>query len=154
MDELYPRLTHAIFDPWLDSSQYGSLAEIMPINDPPGPVGSAYDGGWEGYLQRALLQALGRAPHPYAQSYCGNGALDACRAAVQAALQGTIDALTAKYGTADMSAWTCARSNAGGLCNPANDDVQFSAVGVGSVPGIPWINRPTFQQVIEYQARR
>jgi hypothetical protein len=156
MDALYPRLAHAIFDPWLDSGQFGQLTGIMGLNNPPGPLGSAYDGGWEGYLQRSLRQAVNPAiANPYSQSYCGSGSLPACQAAVQSALQGALDAITSAYGTADPTQWTCSRSNANASqCNPANDDIQFSAVGVGTVPGIPWVNRPTFQQVVSYHEQR
>ena len=156
MDALYPRLAHAVFDPWLDGSQFSLLRGINPLNNPPGPVGSAYDGGWEGYLQRALRQAANPAiANPYSQNYCGSGTLPACQAALQAALQGTIDALTGAYGTADPTQWTCSRSNTGsGQCSPAVDDIQFSAVGVGSVPNMPWVNRPTFQQVVSYASQR
>lgn len=168
MDELYVQLTHAVFDPWLSSQQYGQLAGLLPINDVPRAQGSAYDGGWEGYLQRALLQSLGQAGHPYSQSYCGNGSRGACQAAVQAALQNTITALTSLYGSADPSTWTCSRANSGGSgaapgtgqapgqaeCNPAYDDIQYSAVGVGTVPSMPWVNRPTFQQVASWPAHR
>jgi acyl-homoserine lactone acylase PvdQ len=156
MDDLYPRLTHAVFDPWLDSGQYGMLAGLLPIVDLPGPLGSAYDGGWEGYLQRAFRQAVNPAiANPYSQSYCGSGSASACAGALQAALQATIDNLTAAYGSGDPKAWTCSRSNQGsGQCNPARDDIVFSPVGVASVPDIPWVNRPTFQQVVQYGAHR
>ncbi len=138
MDELYPRLTHAVFDPWLNASQYAQLAGLNPINDVPRAQGSAYDGGWEGYLQRSLLQALGSAPNAYSHSYCGNGSLGACQAALENALQGTITAMTSLYGSPNPSAWTCSRSNPTGgrapgsgqaigvECNPALDDIQFS----------------------------
>ncbi len=152
MDDLYPRLTHAVFDPWLDGGQYTLLAGILPINNPPGPVGSAYDGGWEGFLQRAFRQAVNPAiANGYSQNYCGA----TCAARLQTALQATIDSLTKAYGSADPNAWTCARSNQGsGQCNPARDDIVFSPVGVASVPNIPWVNRPTFQQVVQYTAHR
>ena len=162
MDALYPRLAHAVFDPWLDATQFGLLAGLNALNNPPGPLGSAYDGGWEGYLQRSLRQAVNPAiANGYSQVYCGgagqggNGSLSACQTAVQGALQGAIDALAAAYGSADPTAWSCARANQGaGQCNPADDDIVFSAVGVVSVPDIPWINRPTFQQVVQYPAHR
>ena len=162
MDALYPRLAHAVFDPWLDATQFGLLVSLNALNNPPGPLGSAYDGGWEGYLQRSLRQAVNPAiANGYSQVYCGgagqggNGSLSACQTAVQGALQGTIDALAAAYGSADPTAWSCARANQGaGQCNPADDDIVFSAVGVASVPDIPWINRPTFQQVVQYPAHR
>ena len=156
MDALYPRLTHAVFDPWLNAGQYAQLAGIMGINNPPGALGSAYDGGWEGYLQRALRQAVNPSiANPYSQGYCGSGSLARCQAALQAALQQTIDALSSAYGSSDPASWTCSRSNSGqGQCNPAADDIVFSPVGVGSVPNIPWVNRPTFQQVVQYGAHR
>ncbi|HEX6349954.1 MAG TPA: penicillin acylase family protein [Candidatus Dormibacteraeota bacterium] len=152
MDDLYPRLTHAVFDAWLDGGQYATLAGILAINNPPGPTGSAYDGGWEGYLQRAFRQAVNPAiANGYSQSYCQPG----CAARLQAALQATIDSLAKAYGSSDPNAWTCARSNSGsGQCNPARDDIVFSPVGVASVPNIPWVNRPTFQQVVQYTDRR
>src|SRR5947199_9480107 len=34
----------------------------------------------------------------------------------------------------------------------ADDEIQHSAVGVTSVPPIDWINRPTFQQVVQIPA--
>ena len=70
------------------------------------------------------------------------------------ALQAAINALTQAYGSSDPSAWTCARTNAGsGQCSPARDDIQFQPTGALQVPGIPWVNRPTFQRVVQYPAR-
>jgi hypothetical protein len=37
---------------------------------------------------------------------------------------------------------------------PVYDQIQFSTVGVIGQPPIPWQNRPTFQQVIEFPAHR
>ena len=156
MDALYPRLAHAVFDPWLSQSQFAQLEGLLALNNPPGPVGSAYDGGWEGYLQRALRQAVTPAiASPYSQPYCGSGSLAACQSALRGALQATLDALTAAYQNGDPNSWSCARSNSGaGRCDPGNDDIQFSAVGVMTVPNMPWQNRPTFQQVVQFPASR
>ena len=156
MDAFYPRLAHAVFDPSLDGGTFAQLQGIMALNNPPGPTGSSYDGGWEGYLQRALRQAVNPAiANGFSQSYCGSGSLSACQTAVQDALQGALDQLSSAYGSADPSTWTCSRSNTNAAqCNPAADDIQFSAVGVGTVPGMPWVNRPTFQQVVSYQQQR
>jgi hypothetical protein len=156
MDALYPRLTQAVFGPWLDSTQLSLLEGILPDHNAPGPVGSAYDGGWEGYLQRALRQAVNPAiPNAYSQSYCGAGSLPACQTALVGALQGVIDALTAAYSSSDPNAWTCSRSNsATGQCTPAADDIVFRPVGVEKVPNLAWVNRPTFQQVVSYPTQR
>jgi acyl-homoserine lactone acylase PvdQ len=156
MDQLYPRLAHAIFDPWLDSGQFSRMTGIMGLNNPPGALGSAYDGGWEGYLQRSLAQAVNPSLTPrYSQSYCGSANLAPCQAALIAALQATIDAETSAYGSSNPASWTCDRANSGaGQCNPAADDIVFTAVGVESIPNMHWVNRPTFQQVVEYPAHR
>src|SRR5439155_250826 len=103
MDKLYPRVVHAVFDPWLaprpnsnDGDSFGLLAGLNPLNDPPRAQGSAYDGGWEGYVQRALRQALNpRIRNGYSQVYCGGdgnggkGSLASCRTALKTALQST-----------------------------------------------------------------
>jgi len=41
-----------------------------------------------------------------------------------------------------------------GQCNPKVEDIKFSAVGAQSIPDIAWINRPTFQQVVQFPASR
>jgi acyl-homoserine lactone acylase PvdQ len=180
MDKLYPRLAHAVFDPWLapragtgEPDAFGQLTGLVSLNDLPRAQGSAYDGGWEGYLQRSLQQAVNPAvAHGYSQVYCGgngsggNGDLASCQAALKSALDSTISQLTNVYGTSDPNAWTCSRTNETGgrapgsaqadgvRCNPSLDDIQFSVLGVGKVPSMPWVNRPTFQQVVQFPGGR
>ena len=180
MDKLYPRLAQAVFAPWLaprsnssDADSFGQLTSLMGINDIPRAQGSAYDGGWEGYLQRSLRQAVHPTlAHGYSQLYCGgasggeNGDLASCQTALKGALDSTIAQLTSIYESSDANAWTCSRGNdTGGLapgsgqsdgarCNPSLDDIQHSVLGIGKVPGIPWVNRPTFQQVVQYLSSR
>jgi hypothetical protein len=178
MDKLYPRLAHAVFDPWLTPANagepdiFGQLAGMNGLNDLPRAQGSAYDGGWEGYLQRSLQQAVSPAiANAYSQLYCGgngsggNGNLSSCRTALKGALDSTISQLTSIYGSSDPNAWTCSRSNEtgrlpgsgqadGARCNPSLDDIQHSVLGVGKVPSIPWVNRPTFQQVVQFPVGR
>jgi acyl-homoserine lactone acylase PvdQ len=181
MDKLYPRVAHAVFDPWLsprpntsDADSFGQLNGLNPLlGDLPRAQGSAYDGGWEGYLQRSLLQAVNPSiANSYSQVYCGgngspgSGSLASCQEALKHALDLTIGKLTEIYGgSSDPNAWTCSRNNATGReagagqadgtkCNPALDDIQYSAVGVGKVPSMPWVNRPTFQQVVQFLAGR
>jgi acyl-homoserine lactone acylase PvdQ len=179
MDKLYPRLAHALFDPWLSPGPnagepdiFSQLLEMNGLNDLPRAQGSAYDGGWEGYLQRALKQAVNPTlGHAYSQAYCGgngsggNGDLTSCQVALKGALDSTISQLTTIYGSSDPNAWTCSRSNEtgrppgsaqadGARCNPSLDDIQHSVLGVGKVPSIPWVNRPTFQQVVQFPGGR
>ncbi|MEA2420865.1 MAG: hypothetical protein QOE60_3071, partial [Thermoleophilaceae bacterium] len=37
---------------------------------------------------------------------------------------------------------------------PCFDAVRFRAIGGVTVPSIPWINRPTYQQAVEIQGHR
>jgi hypothetical protein len=80
---------------------------------------------------------------------------------VKDALDKTIAKLTSIYGSGEPDSWTCSRGNEtgrapgsgqadGSRCNPTLDDIQYNEVGVGSVPSMPWINRPTFQQVVQF----
>jgi hypothetical protein len=179
MDKLYPRLAHAVFDPWLapggagEPDIFGQLAGMNGLNDLPRAQGSAYDGGWEGYLQRSLEQAVKPAlANGYSQAYCGgngsggNGDLASCQAALKSALDSAISQLTSIYASANPSAWTCSRSNDtggrapgsaqadGARCTPSLDDIQHSVLGVGKVPSMPWVNRPTFQQVVQFPGGR
>src|SRR2546425_12951796 len=117
MAKLSPRLAHAVFGPWLaprpnsnDGDSFGLLAGLNPLNDPPRAQGSAYDGGWEGYLQRALRQALNpRIPNRYSQVYCGGdgnggeGELTSRRAGLEKAPQSTHDPPTSSYRSSDAA---------------------------------------------------
>lgn len=165
MDALYPNLVYAIFDPWLGQHDapgnlYGHVFALKRLANAPGPLGSAYDesaGGWESYVNTALRQIAAESiPDAYSQLYCGSstgsqGTLAGCRLAIVQALDATIARLTAAYGTSDPTLWTCSTNNTlPGECNPSNDYIHFQAVGAQSTTAIPWINRPTFQQVVQY----
>jgi acyl-homoserine lactone acylase PvdQ len=73
--------------------------------------------------------------------YCGNGSLRTCRESLWAAVEGTANDLAARFGSSDPAAW------------------RANASRTGFVPGlipntIRTTNRPTFQQVLEFQRRR
>jgi hypothetical protein len=69
--------------------------------------------------------------------YCGNGVLAACRDAVRNSLAAAVAALGP-----DPATWDA---------NEAGDRIQFAAAGTASIPDMDWVNRPTFQQVVEYR---
>ena len=164
MDALYPNLVYAIFDPWLGDHNapgnlYARVYALKLLSNPPGPQGSAYDesaGGWESYLNTALRQVAGQPINdPFSQIYCGSkngepGTNARCRDALRDALDVTIAQLTAAYGTSDPTRWTCNTNNPPGQCNPKADYIQFMAVGAQHTDPIHWINRPTFQQVVQF----
>lgn len=169
MDELYPRLVTALFDPLFgaggvsstDSLPYGYDVFPMSFADVPNSQGrqrgSAYDGGWEGYLVslfRQLRDAPLADPFPPAvlDKVCGPAG---CAATVTSALEKTYRTLAALNATATVSAWTKNTANAAaGQAQPAYDAIKSQAIGIVGQPAIDWQNRPTFQQVVMFPSHR
>jgi len=86
---------------------------------------------------------------PYSRVYCGNGSLTACRAMLLSTLSQAIG-MTPQQLYADA---TCAAAGRQ-YDQECYDSIAFRAVGVVSQPLLPWINRPTFQQVVEITGHR
>jgi acyl-homoserine lactone acylase PvdQ len=174
-DELIPRLIRAIFDPILRAGGLGSQGSnggasalayrklpMQFVNTPNSGgahLGSAYDGGYESYLVTDLEQLLGRHPRDsfgreITSRECSGG-LGTCAATIKRALRRTYRALARVNGTSDVAKWTASTASAAAKqAMPVYDQIQFSTVGVIGQPPIPWQNRPTFQQVIEFPAHR
>ena len=125
--------------------------------DAPRPQGSAYEYGWYQPMYR-MLQTVLNTPghHEYQALKCaGTGVLADCRNAVLSALG---SALSDLGGISNMAKWDGTQ-----LGNEAGDknatvEKYDSIVPVDlselAVPAIPWVNRPTYQQVIEVQSGR
>ncbi len=176
MDELMPALIRAIYDPLLAAGGVGSVGNTGGAADPGYSVlpmqfvntpnsggqhlGSAYDGGYEGYLQKSLAQLRGQSPPaPFSpvitSRWCGGGPAS-CHAAIDAALLRTYQALvTANGGSTDVASWTASTaSKAAGQSMPEFDSIAFRALGIVGQPNIDWQNRPTFQQVVLFPRHR
>lgn len=130
MDALWPNIADAVMRP-----VYGSLiGDLDQIRGLGGLAG-------ESFVDKDLRTLLGEpVKGPFNLRYCGNGSLHECRASLWAAVDGVTTMLSAQLGP-DPGAW---RSNAS---------------RTGFVPGlIPntmrTTNRPTFQQVLEFDRRR
>lgn len=139
MDAWWTKAIEAMFKPVL-----GKAFETIPagFDDIPGPVGSAYHGGFYGQVQKDLRAVLGKKVRGrYSRVYCGKGKLGACRKALRASLDAAIKELEAEFG-ADPATW-----------DPIEEDdfIRFSAVGVQGQDPMQWQNRPTFQQVLEFK---
>jgi acyl-homoserine lactone acylase PvdQ len=135
MDRWWVPLTDAVFD-----TLGPAVRNAMPLgrHDAPGPVGSSFIAGWYGIVQKDLRGAIAGAPiAPFSRVYCGNGVLAACRAAVISSLAAAVQSLGPNPATWDA--------------NEVGDHIQFSAAGTASVPDMTWVNRPTFQQAVEYR---
>lgn len=168
MDQLTPTLTRALFNPLFARGGSGPGGyKVVPmgfVDEPFGGgahLGSAYDGGWEGYVLKALDQFTGRhvaQPFPAVVTarLCGTGGLRRCGAAIDAALAATFRAMVkANHGSAKVASWTAdAVTKALGLTMPQYDAIHFQTIGLVGQPAIPWQNRPTFQQVVSFPAHR
>jgi acyl-homoserine lactone acylase PvdQ len=93
----------------------------------------------ESYVDKDLRRLLGDPVQgPFNLSYCGNGTLAACRDSLWQAIDQTADATATQLGEPDPALWKKAVNR------------------TGFIPGIipdtfPSTNRPTFQQVLEFE---
>jgi hypothetical protein len=150
MDAWWPRAVDAQFRPALGSDVFTAARGMMGYDNEPNNhgqhLGSAYQSGWYGYVQKDLRRVLGRSvPGALSRKYCGDGDLSRCRSALLGSLQ---DALTVPRGSLYRDSG----------CDDGDqwcyDAVRFRAIGAITVPPIHWINRPTFQQAVEVQGHR
>jgi acyl-homoserine lactone acylase PvdQ len=174
-DELIPNLIRALYDPILAAGGVGTVGSTggataagynkLPMqfvntpNSGGANVGSAYDGGYEGYLMTSLEQLLGEFPADafgtaITSREC-NGGPSTCGAAFDAALLSTYNTLVTANGSSNVATWTAsAESAAAKQTMPVFDAIHFRALGLVGQPAIDWQNRPTFQQVIEFPGHR
>jgi acyl-homoserine lactone acylase PvdQ len=165
MDAWWPLLVKAEFEPGMGEDAYQALANLLPINDSPssgqlgdtsggGSVnetqthkGSSFQYGWWSYTSKDLRGVLGEpVSAPLSQSYCGGGDLSACRTALldslkQAAAEPASDVYPADAYCKAGDQW-CA------------DSIVQEPLGGVTDPIIAWQNRPTYQQVVQYQSHR
>jgi hypothetical protein len=140
VDAWWPRLCHAVFDAssgdaigafGLEIDDHGRLAH----------TGSAFQSGLYSHVQKDLRQILGEpVTAPWSRTYCGGGDLAACRQALWSSMAAAAEDLEVEFNALDVVDWKRAITD---------EDVRYTAVGVTSVPPQPWINRPTFQQVVQ-----
>ena len=115
-------------------------------------LGSAYNGGWYHYAQKDLRRVLGRRIRGrLSRVYCGGGKRTQgnrrkCQSRLRASLKRAIKSDAGVFYKDEVcedyempsSQW-------------CYDAVRHSPVGAINQPLIHWINRPTFQQVVEVQ---
>jgi acyl-homoserine lactone acylase PvdQ len=167
MDELYPRVVEAIFDNLFVAAGVNSSSgidtgyKIFPMefaNQPNNHGGSSYDPGWEGQVVKALRQVVNPAINePFstavAAQLCGGGlTLSNCQAALVSAVTNAYNAMVAANGgSTTVATWTKNTAVQGTNTFAAFDNIHFTAAGVIGQTPFDWQNRPTFQQVVEFQ---
>lgn len=143
MDAWFEPMIDATLGPQLDP-YYGDIP--MGFDNEPSEIGSAYQGGYYGYLKKAFLMATGgTVSAPFSVLKCADGTEAGCRAALVASLQDAVAELTADFSSADPADWTV---------DPSDEDIEFRPFGLAEVEPMPWVNRPTFQQVVQVTARK
>ncbi len=107
--------------------------------------GSSFDYGAYSHVAKALRQVLGQpVTSPFvASSFCNGGTLAQCRALLWQTLAKTVHDLETEFGSPTVDDWQR---------KPADDEIQFTSLLV-SVPPMNWVNRPTFQQVVQLATR-
>jgi acyl-homoserine lactone acylase PvdQ len=133
MDAWWEPMIRAVYDPVL-----GNAARIpLGFDNAPGPTGSAYQGGWYGYLWTDFAMHLDEDVRtPTHRTYCGGttdaeGSLADCAEVLWAALAAAGDAL----GGDDPDEW--------GVSAEA-ERIRFLPAAALSMH---WVNRPTTQQL-------
>jgi hypothetical protein len=150
MDAWWPLWVKAQFGPTLGPTLLHEVEGDFPINDEPGHgasgdhLGSAFDVGFYGIVQKDLRSVLGRkVAGPLNREYCGGGSLKKCRSALEASLLAAAAKPATQVYPADK---VCKAGDQ--MCS---DSIQFRAIGAITQPLIEWINRPTFQQAVSIQ---
>jgi hypothetical protein len=131
MDALWPELARAVMG--------GVLGKLLPDVDSVRGLGGL---AGESYVDKDLRTLLGdHVDGAFNLRYCGEGSLRVCRASLWFTLHATADSLTTKFGNPDPTTWLGEASRTG-----------FQP---GLIPNtMRTTNRPTFQQVLEFQHPR
>jgi hypothetical protein len=161
MDAWWPLWLDAQFKPVLGQELFDEIENVLEIDNPPNNhgqhLGSAYQGGWYGYAQKDLRRLLGRRVRGrYSRVYCGGsrrnrkGSLRGCRRRLAKTLRRAIAIDHDQLYTGDARC----ESQTGPRRQWCYDAIYFMPLGGITQPPIHWINRPTYQQVVEVQGHR
>jgi hypothetical protein len=156
LDRWWHRWLRAQFRPAMGAAVYNRTKSLIRQDDDPNLEGehhgSAYQTGWYHYAQKDLRRVLGRRVRGrLSRVYCGGskrraGNLRRCRARLRASLKRALRVDPAAFYRDE----TCEDYEM-----PSSqwcfDAVRHRPVGAINQPLIHWINRPTFQQVVEVQ---
>ncbi len=146
-DDVYAALTGALQIDESPSGHTGAAAGGGSLNQSQAHKGSAFQYGWWGYLDKDLRAVLGDpVSGGLGRTYCGGGDLAACRQVLASTLAAAAaePAATTYPGDASCGAgdqW-CA------------DSIVQSPLGGITHDKISWQNRPTYQQVVSFPAKR
>ncbi len=148
MDAWWPLWVAGQFEPTLGDLHQTFIGSGGAIHDAPRAQGSAFQGVVYGFAEKDLRTLLGkRVRGAYSRTYCGEGSLSACRTMLRETLeQAAATGFEDVYGTNGCTFFNGTAASPQ-MCDDAVDSVD---VTLATVPKFHWINRPTFQQAVQY----
>jgi hypothetical protein len=161
LDAWWPLLVKAEFQPGLGDVTYNALVNTLEINESPSGFqngqpdfhvgqphkGSSFQYGWWGYVRKDIKSVLGDSvAGPLPAKYCGGGTVASCRTVLLSTLGQAAAAPVNQVYPADAS---CTAGD-----QWCADSIIQNPLGGITHDKITWQNRPTFQQVVEYPAKR
>jgi hypothetical protein len=163
MDAWWPLWIRAEFQPVLGNTLFDKVKSMVSLDNAPNNggqhLGSAYQDGWWGYASKDLRRVLGRRERgKFSRVYCGNAyrgrhtlrrTRRGCRSRLLNSLIEAANTPASRLYQDDVC--TAQKRQGDQACY---DSVMFRPLGAVTQPLIPWINRPTFQQVVEVQSHR
>jgi acyl-homoserine lactone acylase PvdQ len=159
LDAWWPLWMDAQFKPALGPPLFKRLQHMLELDNSPNNhgahLGSAYQNGWYGYAEKDLRALLNKAGlggsvrGAYSRVYCGQGSLSRCRELLAATLERALGVDPHELYSDDV----CEDQGMDGS-QWCFDAVWHRPLGAITQPLIHWINRPTFQQVVEVQGHR
>jgi acyl-homoserine lactone acylase PvdQ len=152
MDAWWPLWVEGQFEPTLGELHQTFIGSGSAIHDAPRAQGSAFQGVVYGFAEKDLRTILGeKVRGRYSRTYCGKGSLGACRKMLRETLeQAAATSFEAVYGT-DGCTFFNGTNASPQMCDDAVDSVDLT---LAAVPKFHWINRPTFQQAVQYTSGR
>jgi acyl-homoserine lactone acylase PvdQ len=132
MDALFEPLVRAVFTPGLGKYMAEGVRRPSTIDNPPSQTGGAFAHGWFTQVADDLRRVRGAEPTPSSvPAFCGGGDLDACRNLLWVVLDS-------------------ARRSIGPLPRLAVLERIRFIPWVTDPQSVRWMNRPTYQQIIQF----
>lgn len=143
LDALWKNMPGAMFA--VGATDPFTALDFSIDDNPSGHNGSSFDNGAYSHVAKALRQVLGqKVSNPFpAGTFCNGGTLPQCRTLLWQTLDKTVHDLETEFASPTVDDWQR---------KPADDEIQFQALLV-QVPPMNWVNRPTFQQVVQLATR-
>ncbi len=141
MDAVWRPIARTVLGSVLGEELTNELESIAGVDNPPNSEGSAFGGGWYGYVQKNLREELGEpVSAPFSREFCGEGNLATCRAELWSDVQQAAEELEATQGS-NLKKWRAAKVR---IEFPPDPLMHYT---------MEWTNRSTFQQVIEFSGQ-